>query len=49
MMINIILHTFFRNFNPSVKNNGLIKSTILNDIYVSNKEKNKIHVYSVLK
>ena len=31
MIINIILHTFFRNFNPLVNNNGLIKSIILND------------------
>ena len=31
MIINIILHTFFRNFNPLVNNNGLIESIILND------------------
>ena len=34
MVINTILHTFFRNFNDSVNNNGLIKSIILNDIYI---------------
>ena len=34
-----ILHTFFWNFYPSINNNGLIKSTILNDKYISNKER----------
>ena len=38
MMINIILHTFFRNFNLSVNNNGLIKSIALNDIYIQQRE-----------
>ena len=31
MIINITLHTFFRNFNPLVNNDGLIKAIILND------------------
>ena len=37
--MNVILHTFFRNVNPSVNNNGLIKSIILNnDIYPTKRE-----------
>ena len=39
MMINIILHTSFRNFNPSVNNDGLIKSVILNDDIYATKRK----------
>ena len=39
MIINIILHSFFRNFNPLVNNNGLIKSIILNDDIYPTKRK----------
>ena len=36
MIINIVSLTFFRNFNPLVKNNGLVKSIILNNgIYLT--------------
>ena len=34
------------NFNPSVSNNGLIKSTILNNIYIQQREKYDSHLVS---
>ena len=37
-MINIVSLTFFRNFHPSVNDNGLINSIILNEyIYPTEK------------
>ena len=44
MIINIISLTFFRNLNPLVNNNGLIKSIILNNGVYPMKEGNKIHI-----
>ena len=37
MIVNIVLLTFFKNFYPSVNNNSLIKSIILNE-YISNRK-----------
>ena len=39
MIINIILDILFRNFNPLVNNNGLVKSIILNDDIYPTKRK----------
>ena len=46
MIVNIVLLTFFKNFYPSVNNNSLIKSIILNECISNRKIRFTSYQYS---